>query len=571
MKRRELLKTGILGLTTTAVALSGCSKEEEKPIEQNITQAQTDDFDIIPKQTDTYKLSCPMLFDFKSIDDMYGYNQKYKKTQIKTLYNSIPWPQSEKYNEWFMLCRGGNNPDIKTYKDFEKYAKYSMDRGFDVVYLMNSPKAFNDRDIEPFKKDFYTLLDNLWNSGIKKLKFANTQVAQLINEHNPDFELSVATIMEYSSISQYRELFNLFPNINHICVPKDLNQNFKFLAALRKAFPKKEIEMMLNEGCFKWCPTRFSCMASSFSGKYKLGCRLADRNKHLGRVLNGLIYPWNYGYYSAIGINSFKAVPLRQRASDKETHQIAKIMHFLEYGFDDEANMVRIDMSEYMEKYSVSRLIGAPPGYVGYDEGGQLTEAVRRKPYSVVLFDEVEKAHPDVFNVLLQVLDDGRITDSQGHTVDFKNTILIMTSNIGSAELLDGITETGEISGKAQEAVESDLKASFRPEFLNRLDEIIMFKPLTEDNISHIIDLLLDDINKRIEDKQLKIEMTDSARKLVVENAYDPVYGARPLKRYMQKNVETLSARLILKGEAYEGDTIVIDAVDSDLMASVSS
>ncbi|MCR4744833.1 MAG: ATP-dependent chaperone ClpB [Lachnospiraceae bacterium] len=237
--------------------------------------------------------------------------------------------------------------------------------------------------------------------------------------------------------------------------------------------------------------------------------------------------------------------------------------------FDDEGNMVRIDMSEYMEKYSVSRLIGAPPGYVGYDEGGQLTEAVRRKPYSVVLFDEVEKAHPDVFNVLLQVLDDGRITDSQGRTVDFKNTILIMTSNIGSAELLEGINEKGEISEEAEKEVEAELKASFRPEFLNRLDEIIMFKPLTEENISHIIDLILEDTNKRIEDKELKIEMTDAARKYVVDNAYDPSYGARPLKRYMQKNVETLSAKLILKGDADEGDTILIDMDGDRLIARV--
>ncbi|SFL16157.1 ATP-dependent Clp protease ATP-binding subunit ClpB [Lachnospiraceae bacterium KH1T2] len=237
--------------------------------------------------------------------------------------------------------------------------------------------------------------------------------------------------------------------------------------------------------------------------------------------------------------------------------------------FDDENNMVRIDMSEYMEKYSVSRLIGAPPGYVGYDEGGQLTEAVRRKPYSVVLFDEVEKAHPDVFNVLLQVLDDGRITDSQGRTVDFKNTILIMTSNLGSEDLLAGIKDDGEISEEAQEQVEAKLKASFRPEFLNRLDEIIMFKPLTEENVGHIIDLLLKDTNRRIEEQELKIELTENAKKFITESAYDPIYGARPLKRYMQKNVETLSARLILQGDALAGDVIVIDAVDDKLSAYV--
>lgn len=239
--------------------------------------------------------------------------------------------------------------------------------------------------------------------------------------------------------------------------------------------------------------------------------------------------------------------------------------------FDDESNMVRIDMSEYMEKFSVSRLIGAPPGYVGYDEGGQLTEAVRRKPYSVVLFDEIEKAHPDVFNVLLQVLDDGRITDSQGRTVDFKNTILIMTSNIGSQYLLEGIDNAGNIRQEAADAVEADLKNHFRPEFLNRLDEIIMFRPLTKDNISGIIDLLVDDTNKRLEDKQLKIALTDRAKQFIVDSGYDPVYGARPLKRYMQKNVETLAARLILSDGAAEGDTITIDSDGEKLTAAINS
>ena len=238
--------------------------------------------------------------------------------------------------------------------------------------------------------------------------------------------------------------------------------------------------------------------------------------------------------------------------------------------FDDENNMVRIDMSEYMEKFSVSRLIGAPPGYVGYEEGGQLTEAVRRKPYSVVLFDEIEKAHPDVFNVLLQVLDDGRITDSQGRTVDFKNTILIMTSNIGSEYLLDGITPEGDITEAAASAVQNDLRAHFRPEFLNRLDEIIMFKPLTKENISGIVDLQVADLNKRLKDRQIQIELTPGAKDLIADAAYDPVYGARPLKRYIQKNVETLSGRLILSGEVREGSTIVIDADESgELKAEV--
>ena len=227
--------------------------------------------------------------------------------------------------------------------------------------------------------------------------------------------------------------------------------------------------------------------------------------------------------------------------------------------FDDEQNMVRIDMSEYMEKYSVSRLIGAPPGYVGYEEGGQLTEAVRRRPYSVVLFDEVEKAHPDVFNVLLQVLDDGRITDSQGRTVDFKNTILIMTSNIGSSYLLEGIDEKGDIRPECEKQVMGDLRAHFRPEFLNRLDEIILFKPLTKDNIGHIVDLMMADVNKRLEDKELQIELTDAAKAYIVENGYDPVYGARPLKRYLQKNVETMVARYILGGDVHAGSVMVVD------------
>ena len=227
--------------------------------------------------------------------------------------------------------------------------------------------------------------------------------------------------------------------------------------------------------------------------------------------------------------------------------------------FDDESNMVRIDMSEYMEKHSVARLIGAPPGYVGYEEGGQLTEAVRRKPYCVVLFDEVEKAHPDVFNVLLQVLDDGRITDSTGKTVDFKNTIIIMTSNIGSQYLLDGIDEKGNIKEDAQQLVMNDLRGHFRPEFLNRLDEIIMFKPLTKDNITHIVDLMIVDTNKRLEDREIKVELTDEAKKYVVDHGYDPVYGARPLKRYLQKNVETLAAKVILGDQLRAGNTIVID------------
>ena len=237
--------------------------------------------------------------------------------------------------------------------------------------------------------------------------------------------------------------------------------------------------------------------------------------------------------------------------------------------FDDEQNMVRIDMSEYMEKYSVSRLIGAPPGYVGNEEGGQLTEAVRRKPYSVVLFDEIEKAHPDVFNVLLQVLDDGRITDSQGRTVDFKNTILIMTSNIGSSYLLDGIEPDGSIRQESQDLVMNDLRAHFRPEFLNRLDEIIMFKPLTKENIGNIVDLMMADLNRRLADQEIRLELTDEAKSYIIDGGYDPVYGARPLKRFLQKNVETLAARMILSGNVQTEDTIVIGLKDGKLAAEV--
>ena len=234
--------------------------------------------------------------------------------------------------------------------------------------------------------------------------------------------------------------------------------------------------------------------------------------------------------------------------------------------FDSEKNLVRIDMSEYMEKFSVSRLIGAPPGYVGYEEGGQLTEAVRRHPYSVILFDEVEKAHPDVFNVLLQVLDDGRITDSQGRTVDFKNTVIILTSNLGSQFLLDGIGEDGEIDAQARSQVDELLKRSFRPEFLNRLDEVVFYKPLTRDNIYHIIDLLLAGLNRRLEDKRLKVELTDGAKALILEAAYDPMYGARPLRRYLQHTVENLVGRKIIAGEVSPESTLTVDARNGELV-----
>ena len=233
--------------------------------------------------------------------------------------------------------------------------------------------------------------------------------------------------------------------------------------------------------------------------------------------------------------------------------------------FDDEHNIIRIDMSEYMEKYSVSRLIGAPPGYVGYEEGGQLTEAVRRKPYSVVLFDEIEKAHPDVFNILLQVLDDGRITDSQGRTVDFKNTIIILTSNLGSEFILEGIGENGEISKEAQDKVNTLLKQSFRPEFLNRLDEIVLYKPLKKNEISKILDLLIKDLERRLDDKHIKLELTDSAKNYLIENGYDEIYGARPLKRFVQKKLETLIAKKILEQEILPNTTIKIGLSENEL------
>ena len=234
--------------------------------------------------------------------------------------------------------------------------------------------------------------------------------------------------------------------------------------------------------------------------------------------------------------------------------------------FDDEHNIVRIDMTEYMEKFSVSRLIGAPPGYVGYDEGGQLTEAVRRKPYSVVLFDEIEKAHPDVFNILLQILDDGRITDSQGRTVDFKNTIIILTSNLGSPYLLEGIGPDGTITPQAQEAVMAELRRAFRPEFLNRLDETILFRPLTKENLTGIIDLLVESLRKRLAEQNLKLELTDAAKSLIIQRGYDPLYGARPLRRVLQSSVETLIARTILRGDLAAGSTITVDAENGELV-----
>jgi len=292
---------------------------------------------ITPKQTDVYKLSAPMLFSFDALDKYIEYNKKYKKSQIKMLFQSIPWPQTENFNEWFMAHRfGTSNPNIATYADFDKYVQYAQRNGFEIIYLMNSPKAFNDRDIEPFKKDIYTLLDNLWNSGIRRIKFSNTQVAQIINEYNPNFQLSVAVIMEYSSIEQYRALLSYFPNINHICIPKDLNQNFDFLNSMKKAFPNIEFELMVGEGCPKWCPSRFSCQASSLSTYYKIGCRIGQSDIIKTRVKCGAIHPWQLEYYSALGFNHFKLLTNGARATDTDTSNIELYMRSIENGVDAE-------------------------------------------------------------------------------------------------------------------------------------------------------------------------------------------------------------------------------------------
>ncbi|MBQ8476358.1 hypothetical protein IJ531_04775 [bacterium] len=356
ISRRDFVKTGLLTMGAGAMALSGCSKNEE--ISQN------DELEIIPKQTATYEFSAPMLFDFDAIDKMAGYNKQFKKSQITTLYNSIPWPQSEKFNEWFMLHRFGvSNPLIKTYADFDRYVQYSFEKGFDVIYLMNSPKAFNDRDIEGFKKDFYKVLDNLWNSGIRRIKFANTQVAQLINEYNPNFKLSVATIMEYSSISQYKNLLYFFPNINHICIPKDLNQNFHFLKAMKDNFPDIEIELMVNEGCPKWCPSRFSCQASSYSHYYKIGCNIPSQFPALVRMKNGAIFPWQLEYYSSLRLNNFKILTKGPRAQDKDISDIEDYMQMIEYGINSQFGTKFFEMyiNELAHRLDINHLISLLP------------------------------------------------------------------------------------------------------------------------------------------------------------------------------------------------------------------
>ncbi len=368
MKRRDLIKKTALALGST-LFLSGCAKKDrpEEAINQNNIQTQNDSSDkleIIPKQTGTYKISAPMLFDYSAIDELAECNKKYKKTKVKTLYNSIPWPLSSNYNEWMMLCRGGKNPDIKSFQDFANYVKYSFDKGFDFCYLMNSPKAFNDIDLKNFKTDFYKLLDDLYKIGVRKIKFSNTQVAQLIRNHNPDFKLLTSTIIEYNSIIQYQGLFKQFKNIVQIGLPKDQNQNFKFIKALKKAFPNTEIEVMLNEGCLKGCFSRYSCMASSYTSFYKLGCKLCAKNPKLTFYKDGKIYPWDLGYYSALGINHFKFVSAIQRASDKAQPHLIEYLDVAEHGFESEYIKKHIlryfkvkNFARYIDNYSIEEII----------------------------------------------------------------------------------------------------------------------------------------------------------------------------------------------------------------------
>ncbi|MDL2295308.1 ATP-dependent chaperone ClpB [Lachnospiraceae bacterium OttesenSCG-928-E19] len=399
--------------------------------------------------------------------------------------------------------------------------------------------------------------DNEKNSveRVQKLREEMEQVNQEIQKAKRDYDL------ERTAELQYGELPRLMKQLEK--EERDIKE--KELALVHENVTDEEISKIIS----RWTGIPVSKLNES------------ERNKVLG--LEGLLHKRVIGQEE--GVTKVTEAILRSKAGIKDPSKPIGSFLFLgptgvgktelakalaEQLFDDESNMVRIDMSEYMEKYSVSRLIGAPPGYVGYEEGGQLTEAVRRQPYSVVLFDEIEKAHPDVFNVLLQVLDDGRITDSQGRTVDFKNTILVMTSNIGSSYLLEGIDENGEMKDENQEMVINELRLHFRPEFLNRLDEVIMFKPLTKENIYAIIDLLIEDVNKRLADKELAVRLTDRAKDFVAERGYEPMYGARPLKRYLQKNVETLAAKMILTGEVGRGDVITIDVVNDELGGAVA-
>lgn len=336
MKRRDLLKYAAMA-AGGSVLFAGCKQDTSSEKGANVSvRSDKNEFKIVPMQTRTYNISTALLFHYPAIDELAKCNEKYKKVKVKTLYNSIPWPLASNYNEWMTLCRGGRNPDIKSFKDFAKYVKYAMDKGFEVCYLMNSPKAFNDLDLAKFKGSFYKLLDDIYDVGIKKVKFANTQVAQLINEHNPNFQLVSSTILEYHSIIQYEGLFEQFPNITQIGMTKDENQNFKLIDALRKTFPETDIEMMVDEGCLKGCFSRMSCMASSYNTYYKLGCRQTQRDRKLTFYKNGEIHPWDMGYYSALGVNSFKLVPMQQRASDKIQPHVLDYLDIAEYGADSE-------------------------------------------------------------------------------------------------------------------------------------------------------------------------------------------------------------------------------------------
>ena len=334
MKRRDLLKSVVLAAGGSAFALSGCRQKDDKDeVSGSVNQSQ---LKIMPKQTDIYKVSSPLLFHYPAIDELAKCNEKYKKIRVKTLYNSLPWPLAANYNEWMTLYRGGGNSDIKSFSDFAKYIKYAMNKGFEVCYLMNSPKAFNDLDLAKFKDSFYKLLDDIYKLGIKKIKFANTQVAQLINEHNPDFELTSSTILEYHSIIQFQGLFRFFPNITQIGMTKDENQNFRFIKAIRDTFPNVDIEMMVDEGCLKGCFSRMSCMASSYNAYYKLGCKLTSENRKLSFYKNGGIYPWDLSYYSALGVNNFKTVPMHQRSSDKIQPHLLEFLDVAEYEVNSE-------------------------------------------------------------------------------------------------------------------------------------------------------------------------------------------------------------------------------------------
>ena len=299
--RRNLLKSGLLAMGASAFMLSGCSKQNEEN-----TVSSKDEFDIIPKQTDVYKLSVPMLLDFAAIKRFAKWNSEHKKIKIETLYNSIPWPLSEPYNEWVQLCRGGSNSNIKTFNDYAKYVKHSFDNGFKVCYLMNSPKPFNLKDLDTFKDDFRRLLDKLWEIGIDNIKVANTQVAVLINDHNPNFKLTASTIFEYNAINQYDNLLELYPNFVSFGIAKNQNQNFKFLSNMKKRFPNITLEVMLDEGCPKNCPTRVSCMSCSSTRFFKDGCKFIVKDGLKTTIRCGMVYAWELPYYSAIGINNFK-------------------------------------------------------------------------------------------------------------------------------------------------------------------------------------------------------------------------------------------------------------------------